>query len=325
LSQSLQAPQLDRLHAAAAPDLSLRGTLSSLVEASKPRITRLVTITSGVGFVLGAITRSWTAAELLIAAFGALAGTALTAAGANTLNQWMERERDARMPRTASRPLPEGRITPGLALASGIALCLIGLGVLGLMCGLAPMTVSAATILTYLLLYTPLKPITPMSILVGAVPGALPPLIGWSASLPELGFSSLILPSAWVLFLIMFIWQVPHFLAIGWMYKDDYAAGGYKVLPVVDESGRRTARAILVWSVALVLITLAPGLLMSPAAGALYATVAGLMGVGFLMLSMRVVRTRERADARRAFIASVIHLPLLLVVLVTFSVVSTIF
>ena len=187
------------------------------------------------------------------------------------------------------------------------------------------MAVSAATILSYVLIYTPLKPITPLATLVGAVPGALPPLIGWSAALPESGFGSLLAVNAWLLFLIMFIWQIPHFLAIAWMYKDDYAAGGYKVLPVVDVTGRRTARAILLWSIALVLITLAPAIVMSPAPGAVYATVAGLMGLGFLMLTLRVVRTRERADAKRAFIASVIHLPLLLLVLVTFSVVSTIF
>ena len=325
MSQSLQAPQLERLQAAAAPSLSLKGTLAAVLETSKPRITRLVTITSAVGFVLAAITRTWSTGELLIAAIGALVGTALSAAGANTLNQWWERDRDARMPRTASRPIPEGRLTPGLALASGIAMALIGLGTLGLFCGLAPMAVSAATILSYVLIYTPLKPVTPLATLVGAVPGALPPLIGWSAALPEAGFASLLSATAWLLFFIMFIWQIPHFLAIAWMYKDDYAAGGYKVLPVVDSSGRRTARAILVWSVALVLISLAPAVVMSPATGAVYATVAGLMGTGFLLLTLRVVRTRERSDARRAFIASVIHLPLLLLVLVTFSVVSTIF
>jgi heme o synthase len=319
-TQSLAAPGL-----ASARASSLRSTAGAIFEASKPRITRLVTITGAVGFILAAIGRTWTAADLLIAALGCLAGTAVSAAGANTLNQWMERERDARMPRTASRPLPEGRLTPGLALASGIAMSLVGLGILGLLCGPAPMLVSAATILTYLLVYTPLKPITPLSILVGAVPGALPPLIGWSAALPEQGLASLLLPGAWVLFLIMYIWQIPHFLAIGWMYKDDYAAGGYKILPVVDPTGRRTARAIFVWSIALVAVTLAPALLMNPAPGAVYATVAGLLGIGFFLLALRVVRTRERTDAKRAFVASVIHLPLLLVALVTFSVVSAIF
>jgi heme o synthase len=323
VSQSVQARHVERL--AAAQEITLRSSVAAVLEASKPRITRLVTITSGVGFVLAAIGRSWTTGELLVAAMGALVGTALSAAGANTLNQWMERERDARMPRTMTRPIPEGRLMPGLALAAGVAMCLVGLGVLGLMCGIAPMAVSAATILTYLLCYTPLKPITPLATLVGAVPGALPPMIGWSAAMPQAGFESLLLPGAWALFLIMFIWQIPHFLAIAWMYKDDYAAGGYKVLPVVDPSGRRTARAILVWSVALVAITLTPAWLMNPAPAAVYAAVAGLMGVGFLMLTLRVVRTRERADAKRAFVASVIHLPLLLVVLVTFSVLSTVF
>jgi heme o synthase len=325
VSQSVHAPQLERLHAAAEPENNLKATVAAIAEASKPRITRLVTITSAVGFVLAAITQTWAAGELLLAALGCLAGTALSAAGANTLNQWMERDRDALMPRTRNRPIPQGRLSPSVAALAGVGLALAGLAVLWLLAGVVPMVVSAATVLSYLLLYTPLKPVTPSATLVGAVPGALPPLIGWTAAMPHAGFESLLAPAAWALFAILFVWQIPHFLAIGWMYREDYAAGGYKILPVVDRTGRRTARAILMWSVALVAVTLAPAWLMNPASGAVYATVAGLMGIGFLGLTVRLVRTQERSDARKAFVASVIHLPLLLVALVTFSVVSTVF
>jgi heme o synthase len=334
LSQTVQARSVERLHSVAAgsaaavvaaPETSIRSTIGAISEATKPRITRLVTITSGVGFVLAAIGRPWAAGELMVVATGCLVGTALSAGGANTLNQWAERDRDALMPRTARRPIPDGRLSPGVACAAGVGLAIGGLAVLWLLCGIPAMVVSAVTILSYLLLYTPLKPVTPLATLVGAVPGALPPVIGWAAGSADPTFAALASPLAWSLFAIMFVWQIPHFLAIGWMYKADYAAGGYKILPVVDATGRRTARSILLWSIALVGITMAPAMLMNPAPASIYAMVAGAMGIGFLLLTVRLVRTRERTDARRAFVASVIHLPLLLVALVTFTVISSIF
>lgn len=299
------------------------GLAGALIEASKPRITRLVTITSGVGFVLAALTRRWEFADLVLTAAGALAGTALSASGANALNQWMERERDALMPRTCDRPLPQRRLEPQTALAAGSILAAAGVGLLWALCGAVPALVSLTTVLVYLLLYTPLKPVTPLATLVGAVPGALPPLIGWTAAAAT-GARSLTEPGALILFAIMFIWQIPHFLAIAWMYKDDYRAGGYKVLPVVDQDGRRTARSIVLWSVALVPVTVAPVVLMHGAVAVVYGVLAGAMGVAYLYLCLRVLIGRQRGDARRAFIASVIHLPVLMAAMVAFSVLSRI-
>jgi protoheme IX farnesyltransferase len=301
-------------------------TVGALVETTKPRITRLVTVTSGVGFALAALSQRWELGQLVLAGAGAVVGTSLSAAGANSLNQWMERERDARMPRTMSRPLPEGRLKPGAVAGLGVALGAAGVAVLWVACGAVPAAVSLATILLYLLVYTPLKPVTPWATVVGAVPGALPPLIGWTASRAAdgVGIESLREIGPWAIFAIMFVWQIPHFLAIAWMYRDDYAAGGYRVLPVVDPSGRRTARSIVLWSLVLIPATVAPALMreMKSAPASLYAIIAGLLGVGFFLLSLRLVRTRERADARKAFIASIVHMPLVLMLLVAFAVMS---
>lgn len=317
-----QSAPLSPAHPLRAP--GPRGSLvGAIVEASKPRITRLVTITSGVGFAMAALTRRWEMADLAITASAALAGTALSASGANALNQWMERDRDALMPRTCDRPLPQGRLAPPMALSAGTILAAAGVLLLWVLCGPIPALVSLATVLIYLFLYTPLKPVTPLATLIGAVPGALPPLIGWTAAAGT-GASSLLDAGAIILFSIMFIWQIPHFLAIAWMYRDDYAAGGYRVLPVVDRDGRRTARSILGWSIAMVPATVAPVVLMQGPAAIAFGVIAGAMGLAFLALTVKVVRTRERADARRAFIASVIHLPLVLVFMVACAVLSKI-
>jgi len=183
--------------------------------------------------------------------------------------------------------------------------------------------VSLTTILVYVLIYTPLKPVTPWATVVGAVPGALPPLIGYTAAAQSgQGLALLLQPGAWALFAIMFVWQMPHFMAIAWMYKDDYALGGYRVLPVVDPTGRKTARSILVWSVALVPVSIAPVILMKPIPAGVFGVLAAAMGVGFLLLSIKLAKTLARPDARRMFIASIIHLPLLLVLLVVCCAVS---
>jgi len=312
-----------------APESARPGVIGPLIEASKPGITRLVTITSGVGFGM-AIAQgpsSWRAAWTCLLA--SLLGTAISSSGANTLNQWWERERDARMRRTERRPLPRGALTPRTVLASGLILSALGVAVLWAFCGAAPALVSLTTIATYLLVYTPLKPVTPWSTLVGAFPGALPPLIGWSsaASLSgtRAGFESLTHPLGLSLFLILFVWQVPHTLAIAWMYKDDYARGGHRLLPVIDGDGRRTARWMLAWSVVLLPVSLAPAYWMRPGAAAAFVIIAAIMGVAYFWLALRVVRTRERADARRMFFASIMHLPLLLVSLVGFTLVTSLF
>jgi heme o synthase len=300
----------------------------AIVETSKPRITRLVTITSGLGFIMAAVgggAASWNSLTLLLVALGCIAGTALSSAGANTLNQWYERARDARMPRTRTRPIPEGRLSPTTAVLAGLAISLSGVLTLWALCGVVPAAVSLTTILLYVLVYTPLKPISPVATLVGAVPGALPPVIGWTAAAQGAGegWSALAHPAPWLLFAIMFVWQVPHFLAIAWMYKDDYAAGGYRVLPVIDADGSRTSRAILRWSVLLLPVAVAPALLMSAPFATAFAILAVAMGLGFMFLTCRLVQTGSRADARRVFLASIIHLPLLLGTLVALSVLST--
>ena len=316
-----------------APSAAARpGVVSALAECTKPRITRLVTITAGVGFAMAALGRepgAWTIADLLLRGGGCLAGTAMSAAGASALNQWMERGRDALMPRTAARPLPGGRVGPGAVLGAGLALCVTGVAVLWAMAGAGPAALSLATIVIYLLIYTPLKPVTPLSTLVGAVPGALPPLIGWTAASAEPGLGSLWGPGAaggWVLFLIMFVWQIPHFLAIAWMYREDYARGGYRVLPVLDTDGGSTAVTILAWAALLIPVTAAPAVIGGAGAGgrasSAYLFAALVMGAVFLALSLRLAQSRARPEARTVFIASVVHLPVLLVALVADAAVS---
>lgn len=328
MSQSVQADPVETLKVASAPLTFQRASrlMGAVVETSKPRITRLVTITAGVGFMMAALARPWEFTPLLVVAAACLVGTALSAAGANTLNQWMERRRDALMPRTSRRPLPEGRLSPTAALAAGSLMAATGVLVLWALCGIVPACVSLSTVLLYVLLYTPLKPVTPLATVVGAVPGALPPVIGWTAAMQASGegWNSLAHPAAWLLFTIMFVWQIPHFLAIAWMYREDYAAGGYRVLPVIDPDGSRTSRAILRWSVLLLPATVAPALLLSAPFATAFAILAVAMGLGFMFLTWRLVHTLSRADARRAFIASIVHLPLLLGALVTLSILSTI-
>lgn len=299
-----------------------RRVVAAVVETTKPRITKLVVVTAGVGFALGALGRSWSAAELVLAGTWCLLGTALCSGGANALNQWMERERDARMSRTACRPLPEGRLTPGQVLSAGLLMGACGAGVLWWGSGAVAATVALATIGVYLLAYTPLKPVTPLATLVGAVPGALPPLIGWASADAGAGWRSLATPGAWALFLILFVWQIPHFLAIAWMYREDYARGGYRVLPTGPGSESWASAVILAWSALLVPVTLAPGALMDRGPGPGYFVAALASGLGFLLLSARLCRVRTREAARAAFVGSIVHLPLLLVVLVADAAIS---
>jgi len=323
LSQIADLPGTQTVLAPAAP-VGLADRVRVLAETTKPRITRLVTITSAVGFAMAAVYRSdWTIPNFLTTCVGTLAGTALSAAGANALNQWMERSRDGRMPRTMNRPLPSGRATPAAVFWTGLGLCVAGVLCLWLLAGPVPALVSLATILIYLLIYTPSKVFTPTSTLIGAVPGALPPLIGWTAAAGSHAWGGLLDPAGWSLFLIMFVWQVPHFLAIAWMYREDYAAGGYKVLPVVDPSGRQTSAMIVFWTLCLIPVSAAPALFMNDRLGLIYVAFALVSGLGFLYLAVVAAWTLARADARRAFIASVIHLPVLLVVMVAQALVMT--
>lgn len=289
---------------------------AALWEATKPGITRLVTITAGVGFVLAALSRGWEGAEIALTAVGCLLGTGLSAAGANALNQWFEHDRDARMPRTHGRPIPSGRLRPAEVAWLGLGLGAGGVSILWASAGIVPASVSLLTIVLYIGVYTPMKPVTVLSTLVGAIPGALPPVIGWTAATGGGHAASLLEPGAWTLFAIMFIWQIPHFLAIAWMYREDYAKGGYRMLPLLDPSGALTVWTIFAWSVLLLPATLLPAWTIPERVGSPYLLIATLMGAAFLALTVRLVRARNRASARRVFFASIIHLPLLLFALV---------
>ncbi len=302
--------------------LGWRETLSAYVQATKPGITKLVTITSMVGLGMGFATRwsagdrGWSALEVVIAVLGTIVGTALSAAGANAMNQWFERERDARMPRTAGRPIPSGRLSARQVFVAAMGLAITGVALLWLTCGVTPASVSAACVLVYVLVYTPMKAATWTATLVGAIPGALPPLIGWSAALGGQGFASLAAPGGLSLFALMFIWQLPHFLAIAWMYREDYALGGCAVLPVVDRSGLKTSIVIAAFTVLLAPATIGPVVAMPGVLGLGYLLTAAVSGLGFAALVGRLLRTRKREHARSVFFASIIHLPLLLVVMV---------
>lgn len=289
-------------------------SLAALYETTKPRITRLVTITSALGFGLSALSTRPGMADLVTGLIAAIVGTGLAAAGANTLNQWMEHSRDSRMPRTRGRPLPTGRISPIVVLVVGVELCVLGIVLAWLLSGIAPALLIAATVLSYLLLYTPSKPGLWSSTWIGAVPGALPPVIGWACV--DGSWASLAQVGPWALFTIMFVWQIPHFLAIAWMYKDDYAAGGYRVLPVADPTGRWTWAMMVLWAALLLPVTVLPPLVMEVTTGYVAVPVAIVAGLLFLFQTVRVTRTRTRADARKVLIGSVIYLPVLLLALV---------
>lgn len=307
-----------------------RTALSAYLQTTKPGITKLVTITSMVGLGMafaqrwGAGDREWSPWGIVLIVLGSVVGTALSAGGANALNQWAERERDARMRRTAGRPLPMGTLTPASVLLVGLLLVLAGLALLWVLCGPAAMAVSGACVLVYVLLYTPLKSATWTATFVGAIPGALPPLIGWSAAHADAGFASLVDPGGVSLFVLMFIWQLPHFLAIAWMFRDDYALGGCAVLPVVDRSGARTCVVIAVCTVLLIPATILPVLAMPQVLGMTYLFTAAITGLGFAALVGRLLRTRRREHARAVFFASIIHLPVLLAVMVLDAFVHTI-
>lgn len=294
------------MDASMAPGLAV----SALYETTKPRITRLVTITSALGFGLGALVYRPATVDLISGLIAAIVATGLAAAGANTLNQWMERSRDARMPRTMTRPLPTGRASARAVMVLGIELCVLGVVMAWALVGLAPAALIAATILSYLFLYTPSKPGLWSSTWIGAVPGALPPVIGWACV--DGSWASLTHIGPWALFTTMFVWQIPHFLAIAWMYKDDYAAGGYRVLPVVDSSGRWTWAMMVLWAALLLPVTVLPPLVMAEMSGWIAVPVGLLAGAAFLRLTITVARTRTRADARKVLIGSVIYLPVLL-------------
>jgi len=276
--------------------------VADFMELAKPRVVLMVLITAFVGFYLGSAD-----VPNYLRLLQMLFGTALTAGGTLALNQYLERDTDALMNRTRRRPLPDGRVQPREALWFGVIIALIGLIYLTLAVNILSALVTAFITLSYLVLYTPMKPRSSLCMLVGAVPGALPPVIGWVAARGSMD------NAAWVLFAIMFLWQVPHTLAIARLYCEDYAKAGIQFLPVIEPDGESTNRQIVSHSAALLAVSLLPTLLGS--AGPVYFVVAFVLGLVFLSYGIRLVLKSTRQRARQLLFASLIYLPMLLLVM----------
>ena len=261
------------------------GKVAAFVALTKPRIAVMVLVTVATGFFLGARGGSNPSTFALT-----LLGTGLVAGGASTLNQLFERSRDGRMRRTSNRPLPTGRVSPAEAAVFGALVSVAGLGILALAANVTAAGVALMTLVLYAFVYTPLKPLTTLNTAVGAVPGALPPVIGWAAATGRLGVE------AWALFLIVFLWQFPHFLAIAWIYRDDYARGGHKMLPSVDPLGALTARQATLYALALVPAGLLPAVV--GLAGGYY--FAGSLALGLFYLAASVGFWSDVSEHSRA-------------------------
>jgi heme o synthase len=281
--------------------------MRAYIELTKPRITWLILMSTAIGYFFGLPgDSSWQAflrAVPLLPLLHTLVGTGLMASGTAALNQWFEREADRRMRRTAARPLPTGRVSASRALAFGVALSVAGF--LELWFGASRLAASfgAFTLVTYLFCYTPLKQRTWWSTTVGAIPGALPPVIGYAAAAGRLDGHAAALAA------ILFLWQFPHFYAIAWMYKDDYARAGIRMLPVIEPDGRWTARQIVLYGMALIPVSLTPVFL--GMSGVIYAVGALALGLWFLYSGVRVALERTIIRARRVLVTSVLYLPLI--------------
>jgi protoheme IX farnesyltransferase len=280
-----------------------KGWLAVYADLVKARLTLLVLLTTLVGFYVGHHGQMdyWLM-------FHALLGTALVASGAAALNQLLEREYDGKMRRTASRPLPSGRLQPVTVMLFGGVCALVGTIYLALLVNPLTSVIGAVSLVSYLFIYTPLKRLTWLNTAVGAVPGALPPLMGWAAARGELS------GGGWALFAILAFWQMPHFFAIAWIYKDEYAKAGFQMLPNVDPDGRRTAQQTVSHALGLVPVSLAP--ILFQLAGPVYLASAILLGAGYLGCAIQFARRRDVRSARELFFASIIYLPLLLIALV---------
>jgi protoheme IX farnesyltransferase len=277
--------------------------MADLVELTKPRITLMVVVTAGIGLLLASGGRVPMAMVL-----HALLGTGLVAAGSAALNHVLERDIDALMRRTANRPLPAGRMHPDLALTLGVGLAVAGLVELTLGVNLLTALLGAVALAGYLFVYTPLKKISPLATVVGAVPGAIPPMMGWAAVTESLD------PGAWVLFAILFLWQLPHFLAIAWMCREDYARAGLPMLPVIHPDGRSTARQMVLWGAALLPVSLLPSML--GLTGSAYFLGALGLGLFFLAVCVAFAVSLSALAARRVLLTSVLYLPAVLAVMV---------
>ena len=263
---------------------------------TKPRIAVMVMATSALGYMVSgreADARLW----------WTVLGTGLCSAACGVLNQWLEREEDGRMQRTASRPLPAGRVAPSRALAFGLVLCAAGLAALWARSGQLACAITALTVFLYVALYTPLKQWTPQTTWIGAAAGATAPLIGWAAATGRVS------EGAWILFGIQFLWQIPHFLSLFWMYREDYAKAGFRVMPVVDPAGSLTAAQIALHSLTVLLASLLP--ICCGMAGLRYGVGALLLGTAYLALGLKASWTLAVVDTRRLFLASLAYLPMI--------------
>jgi protoheme IX farnesyltransferase len=272
------------------------------LELSKSRIVMMVLITTAAGYLFAAQHIDW---ALLL---NTLAGTALVAAGTNALNQYVEREHDGRMRRTRLRPLPDGRISPRAALLFSIAIAVIGTVYLGLSVNWLTAALGAFTLTSYIFVYTPLKRVSTICTLIGAIPGAIPPLMGWTAATGALG------AGGWIIFAILFFWQLPHFMAISWMYRDDYARGGFAMLAVRDPDGQATARQAVLYSFALLAASVLPPLF--GLSTFIYLAGALAAGAALTVASFAFLASRTPARARRLFMASNIYLIVMMTLLV---------
>ena len=283
--------------------ITVRERIAAFVELTKPRIAFMLVLTAAAGFYLG--NRGAFDAVLFL---NAMIGITLLAFGVATLNQYIERRTDALMARTAKRPLPTGKILPIEALVFGVLQCLVAEVYLYFLVNPLTAALGLSVVVGYVLLYTPLKTRTSASTAIGAIPGAMPPLMGWTASADEITLG------AWALFTLLFLWQFPHFLAIAWMYREQYAKAGILMLPVVEPEGRLTARQIVMFTIMMVPVSFAPFFL--GFAGWIFLVVAVLLGGWFMFESVRTARAKTPQMARRLLLVSVLYLPLLFTVLV---------
>jgi heme o synthase len=277
--------------------------VSDFTELVKARLTLLVLLTTAVGYYLGA-----QGPINFAGLFHAVFGTALAAAGAAALNQWWERRLDALMHRTRTRPIPAGRMLPRDALILGCLLSIAGIVYLSVACNSLSAMLAAATIIIYIFAYTPLKRVSTFNTLIGAIPGGLPPVVGWAAATGRVDIG------AWSLFAILFFWQMPHFFAIAWMYREDYARAGFEMISKDDNTGARSASQSVLFCILLLLISGIPQFL--GLVSAIYLIIELLLNGLFIFVAMRFLRTQQAADARRLFLTSIAYLPLLLGALV---------
>ena len=286
-----------------AKPISIREKAAAYFELTKPRIAFMLVITSAAAFYLASV------GSFKVGLFAhSMAAITLLAFGVATLNQYIERDIDTLMERTSKRPLPTGRVSAIEALIFGVLLCVIAEAYLFFAVNTLTAILGIVVIIGYVFLYTPLKTRTTVSTAIGAIPGAMPPLMGWTAAANEITLS------AWFLFAFLFFWQFPHFLAIAWMYKDQYKKAGIKMLPAVEEDGKITAQQIVIFTILLVPVSLAP--FFFGISGLIYLIGASLLGLWFLIASIQTARAKTVEKARKLLLVSVIYLPIILALMV---------